>query len=87
MSDLLDAIRATAQAEAERRWPDRMGREDDDSPFMLDFSEERTNFVENAMWLVSRITREKLVEVIAVEFHEGDPQSAADAVLALLATS
>lgn len=44
------------------------------------------SFIDGAVWGAAYVTptRRQLVDVIAVEFHEGDPQSAADAVLAVL---
>ena len=44
------------------------------------------SFVDGAVWGAALVTptREQLLEAITVEFHEGDPQSAADAVIALI---
>lgn len=46
----------------------------------------RLGFVHGAEWGAALVTptRRQLVDALAVEFHEGDPQSAADAVLALM---
>ncbi|GAA1323226.1 hypothetical protein GCM10020360_27890 [Nonlabens tegetincola] len=80
-------VRTAAQTEALGRWP----RQDVSVMHDADLSNYlcRHGFEEGAMWGAALVTptRQQLVSALAAEFHEGDPQSAADAVLALLDAS
>lgn len=86
-------VRTAAQTEAERRWPDHMGREDNDAEIWLDFSEDRATFVEHALWGAAYVTptREQIADALTERADQADEtgttiklDDARDAVLALL---
>lgn len=77
-------IRTAAEAEAAKRTIEP----NIDDPLPIDHHTFgwRRGFAWGAEWAAARVTptRRQLLDVIAAELYEGDPQSAADAVLALM---